>query len=255
MALNVSPAVAHNVAEVAANVFAVTGPASNFVIVRDGEAFSLFDCGYPKDERLVNGSLAYLGLAAPAAAGLLVTHAHNDHIGSARGLSRLGVPVWCSPDELANLTGESRHQVGFDDIYRHLWKPRFVLWTCRAVLAGGLQPCTLPADRVNTFDYDAPLDLPGSPVPLSTPGHTPGHTSYLLPQTGTLVAGDALVTAHAVTRRRGPQLLHDVFHSDTETAKHSLANAVPAQVETVIPGHGPACNGPAARQALTRSAP
>ncbi|GAB3244492.1 MBL fold metallo-hydrolase [Arthrobacter pigmenti] len=243
---------AANVDEVADSVFYVSGPASNWVVVRDGQEFSLFDCGYPKDSLRLKESLAYLGLAVPSATALLVTHAHNDHIGSARALAGLGVPVWCSSAELPNLTGHSRHQVGLHDIYPHLWKPRFVGWTWKAVLAGGLHSCTLPSESVRTFsESPGSIDVPGFPVPVPTPGHTPGHTSYALPGSGVLIAGDAVVTGHPVSLSCGPQMLHDVYHSDPAAALSSASGVSGLDIESVIPGHGPVCSGEAMRTALS----
>ena len=45
-----------------------------------------------------------------------------------------------------------------------------------------------------------PLDVPGHPVPVPTPGHTSGHCAFHLPDRGVLITGDALITAHPAGR-------------------------------------------------------
>jgi hypothetical protein len=95
---------------------------------------------------------------------------------------------------------------------------------------------------VDTFTSDA-LDLPGGLVPVHTPGHTSGHCVFHLPHRGVVVAGDALMTEHALVRVTGPQLLPDFFNRDTELARQSLHALSGLAADVVIPGHGPAFLG------------
>ncbi|HWV25830.1 MAG TPA: MBL fold metallo-hydrolase, partial [Aeromicrobium sp.] len=87
------------------------------------------------------------------------------------------------------------------------------------------------------------LDLPGRPVPVVAPGHTSGHTMYHLPQHGVLVSGDALVTGHPISARRGPQLLDPMFHHDLAQNRGSLAVTRGLDADTILPGHGPLWRG------------
>lgn len=56
---------------------------------------------------------------------------------------------------------------------------------------------------VGTFSSGA-LDAPGRPLAVHTPGHTSGHAALHLPDQGVLVAGDALMTEHALSTSTGP---------------------------------------------------
>jgi glyoxylase-like metal-dependent hydrolase (beta-lactamase superfamily II) len=76
-------------------------------------------------------------------------------------------------------------------------------------------------------------------VPVPTPGHTSGHTAYHLPQVGALLTGDALVTGHPTSARRGPQLLDDVFHHDPARARAAFELLATHPADVVLPGHGP----------------
>jgi glyoxylase-like metal-dependent hydrolase (beta-lactamase superfamily II) len=88
------------------------------------------------------------------------------------------------------------------------------------------------------------LDIPGHPVvAVHTPGHTSGHCALHLPDRGVLLAGDALMTEHALVSTPGPQLLPDFFHHDPEEARASLRRLAGLEAETVVPGHGPVFRG------------
>jgi glyoxylase-like metal-dependent hydrolase (beta-lactamase superfamily II) len=91
------------------------------------------------------------------------------------------------------------------------------------------------------------LDVPGRPVVIHTPGHTSGHCSLHLPDRGVLLAGDAIMTEHAVGSDAGPQLLPSFFNTDNDLARRSLERLRPLAADVVVPGHGPAFVGAPAR--------
>ncbi|MCF4137010.1 MBL fold metallo-hydrolase [Streptomyces sp. Tue 6430] len=84
------------------------------------------------------------------------------------------------------------------------------------------------------------------------PGHTDGHTVFHLPQAGILVSGDALVSGHATSRIRGPQLLPDMFHHERARALASLEVIGSLAADTLLPGHGPVHRG-SVREAAQRA--
>jgi glyoxylase-like metal-dependent hydrolase (beta-lactamase superfamily II) len=77
---------------------------------------------------------------------------------------------------------------------------------------------------------------------IPTPGHTGGHCSFVVD--GVLISGDALVTGHPVTPRKGPQLLHAVFNHDQANCVRSLAALGMLETDVLLPGHGPVWRGP-----------
>ncbi len=77
--------------------------------------------------------------------------------------------------------------------------------------AGGMSKAGVPEARPFAA---GPLDVPGRPVPVVTPGHTSGHTCYHLPDAGVLITGDALVTGHPIVARTGPQMVAPMFQHD-----------------------------------------
>lgn len=148
-------------------------------------------------------------------------------------------------DVLASLAatghGEGRESATPADVLRRAHRPRWAAWGLRVACLGATQHVAVPSARA--FPGGGPLDVPGRPVPVPTPGHTSGHTAFHLPDAGVLVTGDALVTGHPTSPWHGPQRLDDVFHHDPAEAARAadLLAAFPADV--LLPGHGPAARG------------
>jgi glyoxylase-like metal-dependent hydrolase (beta-lactamase superfamily II) len=108
-------------------------------------------------------------------------------------------------------------------------------------MAGGAQHLSLPA--AEPFPDGRPLDLPGAPIPVLSGGHTTGHTSFLIPDEGILATGDALITAHPLARRDGPQLLPSFFSHDPAATYDALADLEHLAADTLLPGHGELWSG------------
>ena len=78
-------------------------------------------------------------------------------------------------------------------------------------------------------------------MPVFTPGHTSGHTAYLVPRAGAVITGDALVTSHPTTATpHGPQLIASYFQHDEARARTSLDELATLPARLVLPGHGEA---------------
>ncbi|MFF2655127.1 MBL fold metallo-hydrolase [Streptomyces sp. NPDC058045] len=240
-----------SVVEVAAGVHLVDGGHTNWVVLAEGDQVTLVDTGYPGDRRKLLASLAALGHRPESVCAVLVTHAHSDHLGSARYLhARHGIPVLLHEAEVPHARREFLHQIAPGTVLRNLWRPRMLRWTVRVVRSGALADVRVAAARA--FDHTAPLDLPGRPVPVPTPGHTLGHTAFHLPAAGVLISGDALVTGHALTPQPGPRLLPDLFHHDRSLTVAALDTLEPLPADVLLPGHGPVHRGPL-REAVARA--
>jgi glyoxylase-like metal-dependent hydrolase (beta-lactamase superfamily II) len=100
---------------------------------------------------------------------------------------------------------------------------------------------------------DGDLDVPGRPRVIPTPGHSPGHVAFHLPDRGVLIAGDALVTYHALNGSRGPQLPPAAFSYDKTQMLASLDALERVDAGLTVFGHGePWTDGPAAAVARAR---
>ncbi|MGW7524294.1 MBL fold metallo-hydrolase [Streptomyces sp. NPDC054783] len=241
--------------QVADGIHLVHGSHVNWVILKDGDAVTLVDTGYPGDREGVLSSLAEVGSSPEAVAAVLITHAHNDHLGSAEYLRAThGTPVYLHPAEVPHARREFLHQASLGDVVRNAWRPGVVPWAAHVIRLGGTEhnPVTAP----EPFPGEGPLDLPGRPVPVHTPGHTDGHCVYHLPEAGIVISGDTLATGHATSRVKGPQILLDFFHHERAGVLASLETIGALDGDTLLPGHGPVHRGSvraAAEQARDRA--
>jgi len=117
-------------------------------------------------ERLI---AAIDGLAVTIDA-ILITHTHFDHVGAVAALARhTGAPVYCPALELEILAD-------LDGYFSATGFGPFESYEAEEVLAGGER-----------------LELAGLELEVCfTPGHSPGHLSYALPEHEALFSGDVL---------------------------------------------------------------
>ncbi|MEV6091750.1 MBL fold metallo-hydrolase [Streptomyces cellulosae] len=231
--------------QVADGTYVVHGTSTNWVILTEGDGVTLIDTGYPGDREGLLGSLAEVGAAPEAVAAVLITHAHNDHLGSAEFLSAVyGTPVHTHKEEVPHARRDFLHQVTVGRVLRNGWRPGVLPWAAHALRAGGTANVAVTSPQPFPVSGDGePLDLPGRPVPVHTPGHTAGHCAFHLPQVGAVVSGDALVSGHPVSRVQGPQMLTDMFHRERARAVRSLEVLAELDGDVLLPGHGPVHRG------------
>jgi glyoxylase-like metal-dependent hydrolase (beta-lactamase superfamily II) len=220
-------------------VFFVEGPASNWIIVREGDDFILIDGGYPHHVEHVLASIRHAGLEPAQAKAMLITHGHVDHTGSAAHFSKeYGTPILCSPEEVAHVRGQEKHQVTLGQVLRRAWRPRVFRWMLHVIGAGALS--AEPATKARAWDTDELQAFPGSPLAVLVPGHTPGHTAFFLPKAQAVATGDALVTGHPLSKETGLQMLHPMFHSRPDEVLETLQRLSDVDASLILPGHGPA---------------
>src|SRR5258705_1873584 len=222
----------------------------NWTLVTDGHGVMLIDAGFPGSRDDVLGSLRQLGFGVDDLRAILLTHAHIDHFGSAIWFAKtLGTPVYCYAAEVGHSKREYLEQASPADFAKHIWQPRWFAWSVAITRKGAMTRDGIPSTQALTEDVAA--RLPGKPMAIPTPGHTGGHCSFVVD--GVLVAGDALVTGHPLSRHRGPQLLPDLFNHDQDGCVRSLAALGMLDTDVLLPGHGPVWRGPV-REASEKAA-
>ena len=248
-------AVPLEVVDAGAGVWLARGRDVNWTLLVEGTDVTLIDAGYPGYADAVRESVERIGRSWSDVVGVLVTHGHVDHIG---GLPTLliarDVPVHCSAAELPNLVGQRHESAGTGDVVRHVFGHGVLPWAVRILRVGGSEVVEVPSatsfDPLRTSGSGG-LDLPGRPVPVPTPGHTSGHTAYLVPSAGAVATGDTLCTGHALSRTDGPQLLEPWFDHDRAAVVGQLDTLAALDADVLLPGHGPLLRTPIATAAAT----
>lgn len=226
--------------QVTDTVHLVTGTNVNWALVVDGDAVTVVDAGYPNDGAALLASLAAIGRRPQDVQAVLLTHAHLDHMGGIPTLlAQHDVPVLTGAREAAHAHRDFEEQITPVQMLRQCTHRAGIVWMAQTLKAA-LPHAKMSVPSAAAVPFDEALDLPGAPVPVSTPGHTSGHTAYLLEGAGVVFTGDALVTGHALLPGPPkPQLLPGVFSEDEAEMARSLEVLGRLQADVVVPGHGP----------------
>ncbi|AYF75227.1 MBL fold metallo-hydrolase [Nocardia yunnanensis] len=224
--------------QVSESVHVVAGTNVNWAVVTGAGGVTLVDAGYPRDTEAVLRSVREIGHDPADIAAVLLTHAHLDHIGAIPTLvERYGVPVYTGAEEVRHAKREYLQQITPKQMVQRLGTRRGIVWVSQTlrVCAGHIGmsvPTATPADA------DTLAALPGGFVEVPTPGHTNGHTAYLMPSEGVLFSGDALVTGHPLLLEDGLQLLPDFFNHDEAGTLASARGLGAVEARVLVPGHG-----------------
>lgn len=192
------------------------------------------DDGLTLVDTMLSGSAGKLQAAAAALdrpiERIVLTHAHDDHVGSLDALAAAlpDVEVLISTRDARLLAGD--HTIDPDEP--------------QTKLRGGLKGArTRPTTTLE------PGDHVGSLLVVAAPGHTPGQIALLDERDGTLLCGDAFATVGGVATSarpywRFPLPAMATWHRPTalETARRLGA----LQPQRLAPGHGPIVPDPAA---------
>jgi glyoxylase-like metal-dependent hydrolase (beta-lactamase superfamily II) len=221
---------------VADDVYLVEHAYTNCYVIVDGDAVTLVDACYPATWNTVRDGLTSIGRSISDVAALLLTHGHFDHVGFARTVQqRFAIPVWIHEDDRWLAAHPYSYKPQRNRLLYPLSHLRSLPVLTRMVAAG--------AFRVNGVDVtttfrSGQLDLPGSPIAVPTPGHTPGHSAFFLPDRAVLLTGDALVTLYPYTGRRGPRMVAPAATADLDLNRRSLDGLAAIDATIVLPGHG-----------------
>jgi glyoxylase-like metal-dependent hydrolase (beta-lactamase superfamily II) len=171
------------VERVADGVYQVKQGFRAFVVDGD-EGLTLVDTGLPRRAGVLVSGIESIGRSVTDIRSIVLTHSHFDHAGNAAELKRQAkAGLYCSPADAPAVRGREKAPTPpfLDRTPLRILKPIF-----------GLLPAAEPAEVDHMIEPGVLLRLPEDLVAVETPGHTPGHTSFLLDRAGgILFVGDA----------------------------------------------------------------
>ena len=162
-----------------------TAPAdfiNSYLLKGDDGTLTLVDAGTRTAPRTILGALSSLGFAPGDVTHLLLSHAHNDHTGGARKVVDATAARVRTHEREAVYVREGR-------------MPNPDTSTRGGRLMARLPGRVKGFARVGvdeTFEDGDVLPLAGGITVVHTPGHTPGHCSFLHPSSGVLITADAI---------------------------------------------------------------
>lgn len=212
----------------------------NWYLVNDGGEIALYDAGWPRSWPMIESALEEIGCKPSDLSTVMLTHAHPDHLGAAEQVRKVcSCSVHVHAPEEARAHGKAKGSNPFTlvpSLLPTLWRPSATAFVLRATMRGFMFPTWV--QDVVTFAADGPIDVPGRPVAIPTPGHTEGHVAFVLADRGVAITGDSIATLNVLTRERGPQLMPDQLNGDPKLTRQSLDAVAGLAVDTLLPGHG-----------------
>lgn len=181
----------------------------SFCYLMLGDEPILIDTGMPGRADKILEELARIGLQPRDLAHILISHHDVDHIGNAKALQEAtSATVWAPAADLPYIRGE-RRRPGVRRAIGLFYRP--------------------PAPRVD--QVYAPGTRIGNIEVIPTPGHTPGHVSFL--------RGDVLFAGDLVTTRGGRLLPSPgILTTDPAALRQSLREVGRLSFDWVCPAHG-----------------
>jgi glyoxylase-like metal-dependent hydrolase (beta-lactamase superfamily II) len=167
-------------------------------------------------------SLGKVGVTPDRLAGVVVTHFHIDHVGTAIALQKYGVPMYALDREIPILKGDTPHPgYGNGSIMGK-------------ILLAGEQLLFGKPSFLDVRSLEAEQKLFGTAWRIvAAPGHTPGSLALFNEDTGDLLSGDTLVSGFGC-----PRANLSLFTADYEKMVESALNLMELEPKFIHPGHG-----------------
>ncbi len=210
--------------EVVPGVYGIAMSFVNAFLVVSDDGLVLVDAGLPKRKGAILAAAAAAGLQPSDIRHILITHHHVDHVGNLADLKNVtGAKSYVHPADSPIVRGtEPQPGPNPSSLMGKLAGP----WLARFL---GQPPAA--AVDVEIGDGDE-LPIGGGVRVVHTPGHTPGHVSFLMPSRGVLFVGDAA----ANTLRLG--MPNAMMTLDQARAKESIRKLAELEFDVACFGHG-----------------
>lgn len=200
---------------------------SNAYLLVSPEGLTLVDSGMKGEAGKIVDQLAKAGYAVTDLRQVVLTHAHDDHTGSAAEIVRLsGARVLAHKDEVAYIerTATMPRATKFQRVF---------MWLSEHILP------VPPACKVDiALEEDAMLPAAGGFTAVHTPGHTPGSLCLYHPQRRILICGDALFNKNPMNGKLGLQEPLALVSANPPQARQSVRKLAGLDVQVLLCGHG-----------------
>jgi glyoxylase-like metal-dependent hydrolase (beta-lactamase superfamily II) len=201
-------------------------PVGQAYLWRDEDSLTLIDAGPPGQADTIAGAFGELGLGLDGLRQIILTHFHDDHVGSAADLAaRSGARVLAHRADALVIRGEMPGPApAFTDEEK-------VLHEQIVAAAGGL-PAAPPCRVDQELAAGDLIDLGGGAAVIGAPGHTDGSIAIHIPAQRLLFTGDSVAT------NRAGQVILGPFNVDRDEAIETVRALADLDVDTACFGHG-----------------
>ncbi|MBF6190934.1 MBL fold metallo-hydrolase [Nocardia implantans] len=192
----------------------------NVYVWNDDAEVTLIDSGLPGSAADIESGLRALGFGTGQVRRVILTHAHDDHIGSAADFAEWGAEIWA-------------HHADADVVRGERPQPAPVLRDWERPIADALEPGPRPrpAPVHRELSGGDVLDFGGGAEVIAVPGHTEGSLALHLPRHRVLFSGDTLANVRGVT-------MPGVFNVDSAAVDAAAHRLTELDVDVVCVGHG-----------------
>lgn len=193
-------------------------------VIRGSEGTILIDTGTPGSETAITDKMLAHGIDPKEIKLIVLTHAHEDHFGSAKALkektgARVAIHSLDADNLRAGRNGELRPTNTLGKIFSSIGRRE-------SEGEVGMEPDILLDEEYDLTEYGI------SGKVISTPGHTPGSVSVLLDSKEAIV-GDLVMAFYPKTKPKYP-----MFAQDISEVKRSLRKVMGYSPDILYPAHG-----------------
>ncbi len=180
---------------------------NSFAFVEEDGSVTLVDCGLPKAPPRIVAGLAAIGKRPSDVGRILLTHVHPDHAGGAAEMGRQsGAPIWVHEGDHPSATSGTIAQPP---------DQRYLLGRLFSRMPDSKFEAFTPGPLLRDGDV---LPVAGGLRVVHTPGHSPGHVSFLHEPTRTLITGDSMFNFNFRGLIVSPRFLCSDFALTKQTA-------------------------------------